>query len=134
MKIGTAATQSGVPSKMIRYYERIGLIPPVERRPSGYRAYDEADVHTLCFIKRARHLGFSVEEVRDLLELWGDRTRSSADVRERVKVYLDVLNRKRRELESIRRALANLTAGSRYDPPGSPILEDVDDVVAGQPR
>jgi MerR family transcriptional regulator, copper efflux regulator len=78
MNIGTVAQKSGVPPKTIRYYESIGLIPSADRRANGYRTHSEIDMHTLNFIKRARSRGFSVDEVRDLLDLWRDRRRSSA--------------------------------------------------------
>ncbi|MGQ0749137.1 MAG: MerR family transcriptional regulator, partial [Betaproteobacteria bacterium] len=81
MNIGTVAHQSGVPPKTIRYYESIGLISPAYRRPNGYRSYSALDMRTLNFIKRARSLGFSVEEVRELLDLWQDKTRTSAAVK-----------------------------------------------------
>src|SRR3546814_13629446 len=81
MNIGTVAEKSGVPPKTIRYYESIGLIPSADRRANGYRTYSEIDMYTLNFIKRARSLGFSVDEVRDLLDLWRDKRRSSAKVK-----------------------------------------------------
>ena len=81
MNIGQAAKASGVSSKMIRYYETTGLIPKAERRDSGYRVYSPADVHMLRFIRRARDLGFSVAEINDLLSLWRDQSRHSADVK-----------------------------------------------------
>jgi MerR family copper efflux transcriptional regulator len=81
MNIGTVAERSGVPPKTIRYYETIGLIAAADRRANGYRAYSSADMQTLNFIKRARGLGFSVEELRGLLDLWRDKRRSNADVK-----------------------------------------------------
>ena len=80
MNIGTVADKSGVTPKTIRYYESIGLIRSADRRANGYRSYSLADMRTLDFIKRARSLGFPVEEVRDLLDLWRDKTRASAGV------------------------------------------------------
>ena len=79
MTIGHASTRSGVSQRMIRHYEAIGLIPRPARRASGYRDYDERDVHTLRFIRKARDLGFPVEEIRQLLALWQDGSRASAD-------------------------------------------------------
>ena len=80
MKIGQVSAASGISQRMIRHYEKIGLIAAAARRDSGYRDYDQRDVHTLQFIGRARDLGFSIEEIRRLLELWRDRDRASGDV------------------------------------------------------
>ena len=81
MNIGEAAKASSVSAKMIRYYEQIGLIPAADRTESGYRAYSQADIHRLRFIRRARDLGFQVAEITDLLGLWNDTSRHSADVK-----------------------------------------------------
>ena len=81
MNIGEASKATGVSSKMIRYYEQIGLIKPAHRTDSSYRTYTDNDVHTLSFVRRARDLGFSVEQMKTLLALWRDRSRASADVK-----------------------------------------------------
>ena len=81
MNIGQASGKSGVSQRMIRHYEAIGLIPKAARRDSGYRDYDDKDVHTLRFILRARDLGFPIAEIGQLLALWQDRDRASADVK-----------------------------------------------------
>ena len=81
MKIGDASTASGISERMIRHYEKIGLIPAAARTGSGYRDYDQRDVNTLRFIGRARDLGFSIDEIGQLVALWHDRSRSSADVK-----------------------------------------------------
>ncbi|HZY67836.1 MAG TPA: MerR family DNA-binding protein, partial [Devosia sp.] len=81
MQIGEASKITGVSSKMIRHYESIGLIPEADRRSSNYRDYSPEDVHRLGFIRRARDLGFSLDEIRNLLKLWGDRGRSSSAVK-----------------------------------------------------
>ena len=128
MNIGTVAEKSGVPPKTIRYYESIGLIRLADRRANGYRAYSEIDMHTLHFIKRARSLGFSVEEVRDLLDLWRDRRRSSAAVKSVASEHLGALDRKIAELMSMRNTLGKLVERCRGDQrPDCPILEDLSD-------
>ena len=128
MNIGTVAEKSGVSSKTIRYYESIGLIPSADRRANGYRTYSEIDMHTLNFIKRARGLGFSVEEVRNLLDLWCDRRRSSASVKTVALEHLKELDHKIAELRSMRGTLANLVERCRGDDrPDCPILDDLAD-------
>jgi len=128
MNIGTVAEKSGVPPKTIRYYESIGLIPSADRQANGYRAYSEIDMHTLHFIKRARGLGFSVEEVRDLLDLWRDRRRSSAAVKALATDHLKALDRKIAELRAMRDTLGELVERCRGDQrPDCPILADLAD-------
>jgi DNA-binding transcriptional MerR regulator len=80
MNIGVASEKSGLPSKTIRYYEDIGLVRPA-RTDNGYRDYSVADIHRLRFLQRSRSLGFSVDECRQLLSLYHDRNRESADVK-----------------------------------------------------
>lgn len=126
MNIGTVAERSGVPPKSIRYYESIGLIQPAERRANGYRSYSPHDMQTLAFIKRARGLGFSVEEVRELLDLWRDRSRKSAAVKSMAAHHVDALDRKIEELQSMRKALAELVRRCQGDSrPDCPILDDL---------
>ncbi len=128
MNIGTVAEGSGVPPKSIRYYESIGLIQPAQRRTNGYRSYTQIDMRTLAFIKRARGLGFSVEEVRDLLDLWRDRRRESAAVKAMAVQHIEALDRKIEELQSMRKALAELVKRCRGDSrPECPILDDLED-------
>jgi len=128
MNIGTVAEKSGVAAKTIRYYESIGLIRSADRRSNGYRTYSVADMRTLNFIKRARSLGFSVEEVRDLLDLWRDGTRTSAAVKALATRHLQALDHKIEELESMRRTVADLVKRCRGDArPDCPILDDLED-------
>lgn len=128
MTIGALAERCGVPPKSIRYYESIGLIHPAERRPNGYRSYSALDMRTLAFIKRARGLGFSVEAVRDLLDLWRDRSRKSAAVKAMATHHIEALDRKIEELQSMRMALAELVKRCRGDSrPDCPILEDLEE-------
>ena len=123
MKIGEAAAAAGVSERMIRHYEKIGLIPRAARRDSGYRDYDERDVHTLRFIGRSRDFGFSIDEIRKLLELWHDRSRASADVKVLALARAAELKRKERELHDIRRSLEQLAASCHGDErPDCPIL------------
>jgi Cu(I)-responsive transcriptional regulator len=123
VKIGEASIASGVSQRMIRHYEKIGLVPAASRRDSGYRDYDERDVHTLRFIGRARDLGFPIEEIRTLLGLWNDRHRSSADVKQLALSRAAELKRKAKELDEMRRSLEHLAARCHGDErPDCPIL------------
>jgi MerR family copper efflux transcriptional regulator len=127
MKIGEASAASAVSQRMIRHYEKIGLMPAAARRDSGYRDYDERDVHTLRFIGRARDLGFGIEEIRQLLALWHDRSRSSADVKALALARAGELRRKAPELDAMRRTLERLAAGCHGDDhPDCPILDDLE--------
>jgi len=123
MKIGQASAASGVSERMIRHYEKIGLMPKAVRRDSGYRDYDESDVNTLLFIRRARDLGFTIEEIGKLLALWQDRDRASADVKALALARAAELKRKARELDAMRRSLEHLAATCHGDGrPDCPIL------------
>ncbi len=126
MNIGTAADKSGVPAKTIRYYESIGLIPKAVRADNGYRHYTDIDVATLKFIQRARKLGFSVKDVGNLLELWRNRKRSSADVKRVALDHIGSIETRIAELDSIRRTLVHLTDRCHGDHrPDCPILDDL---------
>lgn len=126
MNIGTAAGKSGVPAKTIRYYESIGLIPPATRAENGYRHYTDVDVATLRFIQRARKLGFPVKDVGNLLELWRDKTRSSASVKRVALNHIGEIEKRIAELDSIRRTLVHLTDRCHGDDrPECPILDDL---------
>lgn len=127
MKIGEASTASGVSQRMIRHYEKIGLMPKAARRDSGYRDYDERDLHALRFIGRARDAGFPIEEIRQLLALWHDRDRSSADVKALALARAAELKRKARELDAMRRSLEHLAERCHGDErPDCPILIDLE--------
>lgn len=135
MKIGEASSASGISERMIRHYEKIGLMPPAPRRDSGYRDYDERDLHSLTFIGRARDLGFSIDEIRKLLELWHDRSRASADVKALALARAEQLRRKERELHAMRRSLEHLAASCHGDDrPDCPILGGLEgDLTADLP-
>jgi MerR family copper efflux transcriptional regulator len=105
MNIGTVAKKSDVPPKTIRYYESIGLIRPADRSPNGYRRYGDGDVQILQFIQRARSLGFSVDDVANLLALWRDKSRTSAEVKLLSLKRIDQVDRKIRELKSLKGTL-----------------------------
>jgi MerR family copper efflux transcriptional regulator len=124
MNIGEAASASGVSAKMIRYYEGRGLIPGAARKDSGYRQFNQRDVETLRFIRRARDLGFSLERIGTLLALWGDHSRRSADVKALARQYMGELDRDIANLQSIREQLAQLAEHCHGDGrPDCPILE-----------
>lgn len=124
MKIGAAAARSGVPARTIRYYESAGLIDAAGRRQNGYRDYDDSDVRTLRFISRARALGFSMREVAELLELWRDRSRASADVRALAQRHMAEIDGRIAELQSLRRTLGDLVERCQGDGrPDCPILD-----------
>jgi MerR family copper efflux transcriptional regulator len=125
VKIGQASRESGVSQRMIRHYEAIGLIPAAARRESGYRDYDDRDVNTLRFIRRARDLGFGIEEIGKLLALWQDRGRASAEVKALALARAAELERKARELDDMRRSLEHLAAHCHGDArPDCPILSE----------
>lgn len=127
MKIGDASAASAVSQRMIRHYEKIGLIAPAPRRSSGYRDYDERDVHALRFIGRARDLGFGIEVIGQLLALWNDSSRSSGDVKALALAQSSELHRKAKALEAMRRTLERLAASCHGDDrPNCPILDDLE--------
>ena len=124
MNIGQAAKASGVSAKMIRYYESIALIPPGRRSEAGYRMYDDKDLHVLRFVKRARTLGFSLEQIGALLSLWQNKARASADVKAVALVNVDELNQRIAELTEMRDTLQTLAQCCHGDErPDCPILQ-----------
>lgn len=130
--IGEAAGLSGVSAKMIRHYESIGLIPPAGRTQAGYRIYSEGDVHRLRFIKRARSLGFSVQQIEALLGLWNDRGRASAEVKQLAQAHARELGEKIEQMQAMQRTLEQLARRCHGDDrPDCPILDDLAGEVAG---
>ena len=128
MNIGQASRATGVSTKMIRYYETVGLIRPADRTDSNYRDFGERDINDLRFIRRARNLGFSVVEIGQLLALWRDRTRPSRGVKAVAEKHVAVLDAKIAEMKSMAdtlRHLAECCAGD--DRPDCPILADLAD-------
>ncbi len=130
MNIGLAAEKSGLPAKTIRYYEDIGLLT-ADRSTNGYRDYSATDVHRLRFLKRARNLGFSVAECRQLLSLYDDRERESADVKMVAQAKLAEIDGKLKELKELRNMLSHLVEHCHGDDrPDCPIIEG----LAGEGR
>ncbi|MDH4984353.1 Cu(I)-responsive transcriptional regulator [Aminobacter anthyllidis] len=123
MNIGTASEKSGLPTKTIRYYEDIGLLH-ADRANNGYRDYSMSDIHRMRFLQRSRRLGFSIEECRQLLSLYGDRERESANVKAIAKIKLAEIDRKIVELTELRDTLRHLVRKCHGDErPDCPIIE-----------
>ncbi|MDP3545856.1 MAG: MerR family DNA-binding protein [Phreatobacter sp.] len=128
MNIGQASAASGVSAKMIRYYESIALLPAAGRRDSGYRDYGEEDVHRLGFVRRARDLGFSIEQIRSLLALWSDTGRSNADVRAIARTHLKEMEEQARKLQDMIATLKALVGSCEKGPRSAcPIIEELGD-------
>ena len=128
--IGEASALSGVSAKMIRHYEATGLIPPASRTFANYRLYSEADLHRLRFIKRSRTLGFSMKQIQQLLGLWSDPGRSSAEVKQLALAHAHDLSQRIAEMQSMQRTLEMLAKHCHGDNrPDCPIL---DDLAAGE--
>lgn len=126
MNIGQAADAAGVSAKMIRHYEQIGLVPAATRTDSGYRQYTERDVSLLRFIRQSRRLGFSMEQIADLLGLWSNDRRASREVKALAQAHLDALEEKMREMAQMQRALEGLVASCHgNDDPHCAILEEL---------
>ena len=126
LNIGQAAAHSGVSAKMIRHYESLGLLPTVHRTDAGYRQYGGKEVHTLRFIRRSRALGFSMAEITELLKLWQNKRRASADVKRIALAHVADLERRIAEMEAMKQTLGHLAhccqGNSR---PDCPILEEL---------
>ena len=126
MRINEASSRSRLPAKTIRYYEDAGLLAPASRRPNGYRDYSESDVHLLRFVQRARSLGFTVQDCRELLSLYTDKRRPSRRVKAIAVRHLDEIERKLAELASLRAVLADLVDRCHGDDrPDCPILDEL---------
>jgi len=126
LDIGRASKASGISAKMIRHYEAIGLLKNVARTYANYRVYSDTDVHTLRFVKRARTLGFSMDDIRELLALWQNKSRPSASVKQIAGGHLQGLKRRIREMQSMAAALEHLTEHCHGDSrPDCPILDDL---------
>ncbi|MBT2300326.1 Cu(I)-responsive transcriptional regulator [Variovorax paradoxus] len=124
--IGEASVRSGVSAKMVRHYESLGLVPKVNRTDAGYRQYTANDVHTLRFIRRARDLGFSMAEIAELLKLWQNKRRASADVKRIALAHADDLRRRIEEMEAMKRTLERLAECCHGDHrPDCPILDEL---------
>jgi len=135
MNIGQASAASGVTAKMIRYYEAIGLIPAPDRRASGYRDYSASDVNRLGFLRRARDLGFSMDEIRELLRLWSDKSRSSREVKDIALRHIADLDRRARHLTEMADALRHLAGACiGNDRPECPIINDLEGSATAKPR
>ena len=126
MNIGEASKASGISAKMIRHYEQVGLVAAASRTDSGYRRYDERDVHTLRFIRSARDLGFSIPEIGELLELWQNRRRPSRQVKALAETHIRELEQKAQALLAMKATLEHLVRCCRGDErPECPILESL---------
>ena len=126
MNIGQASRATGVSTKMIRYYESVGLIRPADRTESNYRDFGDREINELRFVRRARTLGFSVDEIQQLLSLWRDRSRPSREVKVIAQQHIAALDRRIAEMQTMAgtlRELARCCAGD--DRPDCPILADL---------
>ena len=126
MNIGEAAAATGVSAKMIRYYEETGLIAPPLRTDAGYRVYGDREIQTLRFVRRARDLGFTVRQIQDLLALWRDRGRASADVKHIARAHINELEQKKRQIAEMIDTLETLAKHCHGDKrPDCPILSSL---------
>lgn len=124
--IGEAARRAGISARMVRHYESLGLLAPVARTGSGYRQYTEADIHTLRFIRRARDLGFSMDEIATLLGLWQDKQRASSQVKQIAQKHIANLSERIAAMQAMQRSLQALVGCCHGDGrPDCPILDDL---------
>jgi MerR family transcriptional regulator, copper efflux regulator len=133
VRIGEAARQSGVPAKLIRYYESIGLLTAARRSESGYRTFDERNVHELRFIKRARMLGFPIKQIDELLKLWRDRKRPSRKVKVLAEQHREAVRSRMKAHQAIIGVLGRLIKACKGDDrPDCPILDELSGDVTGK--
>jgi Cu(I)-responsive transcriptional regulator len=132
MNIGEAAQAAGVSAKMIRHYEQIGLVPEATRTDAGYRQYTERDVSLLRFIRQSRRLGFSMEQIADLLGLWSNDHRASRKVKALAQAHLDALEQKMREMAEMQQALKKLVASCHGD--DDPHCAILDELAVSSPQ
>lgn len=126
MKIGEAASRSGLPTKTVRYYDEVGLVSPISVGSNGYRMYEETDIRKLLFVRKARTFGFSIDDCRGLLGLYEDRNRASSDVKRIAQERIAEIDRKLEELKSLRHELGHLVhACNGDDRPDCPILNEL---------
>jgi len=126
MNIGQVAEASGVSAKMIRHYEEIGVIPKISRTLSGYRHYSETDVHLLRFVRQARDLGFSMEQIKMLVGLWRNKRRKSSEVKKLALEHVESLETKIRQLSEMSKTLKHLAHCCHGDErPECPILDSM---------
>jgi len=126
MNIGTLAERAGLSAKTIRYYEKVGLIDAPPRTEGGYRSYANEDIDILCFVARARGLGFSIKECQTLLTLYSDRSRASSDVKALALAHIEAVDHKIEALQSIRTTLSALATKCHGDDrPECPIIEEL---------
>lgn len=126
VNISIAAKKTGLSAKMIRYYEDIGLLLKISRTASGYRDYSESNIQSLLFIKRARDLGFSMDEIKELLMLWQDKGRASEDVKKLTEKHINELERKAMDLQEMANTLRDLAKECHGDNrPDCPIIQEL---------
>ncbi len=132
MNIGQAAAATGVSAKMIRHYESVGLFPEAARTDAGYRQYTDREVSTLRFIRQSRDLGFSIEQIRQLLGLWQNRRRPSRQVKALAQAHIEELQAKLNELRTMKATLEHLVQCCHGDDrPDCPIIETLSNEAAG---
>lgn len=126
MNIGEVAALSEVNSKMIRRYEELGIIPKAGRSLAGYRQYTDKDVHVLRFVKRARELGFPMKDIKQLVSLWRNKSRSSSQVKNIALKHQHELEKKLHEVQTMLKTIGQLVENCHGDErPDCPILDEL---------